>query len=87
MPVTKCQSLDFVGLPLFNLQRFLWIISPAEAQISLKLVENILKSDDPPPLRLKKIHWTLMRLRVRALTNGLRLLIGEQGLCAALLKI
>jgi hypothetical protein len=54
--------------------------SPAEAEISLKIAENILKEDIPVPsqLRLKKLVWTLLCLRARALTNGLRLLTGDK---------
>jgi hypothetical protein len=51
--------------------------SPKEAQLSLQIVENILKNGDPPAFRLKKLCWTLMSLRARGLTNGLRLLTGD----------
>ena len=61
--------------------------SPAEAEISLKIVENILKEDVPvpPSFRLKKLVWTLLCLRARALTNGLRLLTGDK-VCAGPFK-
>ncbi|MFA4995142.1 MAG: class I SAM-dependent methyltransferase [Bdellovibrionales bacterium] len=52
--------------------------SPAEAQISLKIVEDLLKNNDPPPLRLKRLVWTLMCIRARGLANGLRLLTGDK---------
>jgi hypothetical protein len=52
--------------------------TPAEAQISLKIAEDILKTNDPPPLRLKKLCWTLMSLRARGVTNELRQLTGDR---------
>jgi hypothetical protein len=52
--------------------------SPSEAQVSLQMVEGILKSDDRPPLRLKKLNWALMSLRAHALVNGLRLITGDK---------
>jgi hypothetical protein len=52
--------------------------SPAEAKISLRVAENILKSGEEPHLLLKKLSWTLLSLRARALTNGLRPLTGDK---------
>ncbi len=52
--------------------------TPEEARVSLKIIEGFLTGDEPAPTRLKKIHWTLMRLRAMALTNGLRLLVGNK---------
>jgi len=54
--------------------------SPAEAEISLKIADGILKDGVvvPPHFRLKKLVWTLLCLRARALTNGLRLLTGDK---------
>ncbi|MDD3028725.1 MAG: class I SAM-dependent methyltransferase [Alphaproteobacteria bacterium] len=50
---------------------------PQEAKISLDVAESVLKSNDPEPLRLKKLCWSLMLLRSTGLGNALRQLIGN----------
>ncbi|MFA5041491.1 MAG: class I SAM-dependent methyltransferase [Bdellovibrionales bacterium] len=52
--------------------------SPAEADLALKRIAELMKNDDPPALCAKKICWTLMSVRGQALGNGLRLLVGDK---------
>ena len=44
----------------------------------LKMVEESLKRPDEPPKRFKKLWWTILYARARALSSGLRLITGDK---------
>jgi len=50
---------------------------PEEARISLGIAESILKGNEPDPLRIKKLCWSLMLLRSTGLGNAIRQIIGD----------
>jgi len=52
-------------------------VNKSEATLCLKIAENVMKEAEPPELLYKKLTWILLGLRARALTNGLRLMIGD----------
>ena len=48
------------------------------AQIVLDMVDECMKSNDPPELKVRKIWWDMMYMRAIALSNDLRALVGNK---------
>jgi hypothetical protein len=51
--------------------------SPENASVLLSLIENSLQQDEGPSVKINRIWARILNLRMRALTNGLRQIIGE----------